>query len=158
MPSALLRSVFSVFLILIALDIARRTFLPQPPAMAALPWPYAAISGAISGVCSGFFGIGGAIMTVPAMTVFFGLSQLEAQGMALAFALPTTLLTTATYALASDVDWAIAIPLAIGGSSSVSFGVAVAHRLPERVLRSLFIGFVIVVAVALLIKAHASGT
>ena len=96
-------------------------------------------------------------MTVPAMTNFFGFTQLEAQGMALAFALPTTLLTTATYALASDVDWAIALPLAAGGSLSVSFGVAVAHRLPERVLRSLFIGFILVVAAALFMKAHAAG-
>ena len=80
--------------------------------MAALPWPYATISGAISGIFSGFFGIGGAIMTVPAMTMFFGLTQLGAQGMALAFAVPSTILTTATYALAADVDWANAYAIA----------------------------------------------
>ncbi len=156
-PSALLRSAFSVFLILIALDIARRTFLSQPPAMAALPWPYAMISGAISGVCSGFFGIGGAIMTVPAMTMFFGFTQLGAQGMALAFAVPATILTTATYAMASDVDWAIAIPLAVGGVTTVSYGAGVAQRLPEKILRSLFIGFIVLVAIVLFVKARATG-
>ena len=128
MPSAMLRTAFSGFLIVIALDMARRTFFAQPRAMAALPWPYATISGAISGVCSGFFGIGGAVMTVPAMTMFFGFTQLGAQGMALAFAVPSTILTTVTYAMASDVDWTIAIPLALGGVMAVSLGASVAQR------------------------------
>jgi hypothetical protein len=157
MPSAMLRVAFSVFLIVIALDMARRTFLAQPPARPALPWPYATISGAISGVFSGFFGIGGAIMTVPAMTMFFGFTQLGAQGMALAFAVPSAILTTATYAMAADVDWAIAIPLALGGVMSVSLGAGVAQRLPERILRSLFIGFIVLVAIVLFIKARATG-
>jgi uncharacterized protein len=157
LPSAILRMAFSVFLIVVALDIARRTFIAQAPVMAALPWPFAAAAGALSGSFSGLFGIGGAILTVPAMTMFFGLSQLEAQGMSLAFAAPTAVLTTATYAAASDVDWTIGIPLAVGGVLSVSLGVQVAYRLPERVLRSLFIGFVVVVAIALFIRARATG-
>jgi hypothetical protein len=158
LPSGPLRIAFSIFLLLIALDLARRTFLTHATAMAALPWPFATIAGACGGALSGFFGIGGAIMTVPAMTMFFGQTQVEGQGMALAFAVPTTILTTATYALASDVDWAIGIPLALGGIATVSFGVDIAHRLPERALRSLFIGFVVVVAVALFIKARATGS
>jgi uncharacterized membrane protein YfcA len=158
LPSGSLRIAFSIFLVAIALDLARRTFLAQAPQMAALPWPFATIAGAIGGVFSGFFGIGGAILTVPAMTMFFGQSQVEGQGLALAFAVPTTILTTATYALASDVDWAAGIPLALGGVATVSLGVDLAHRLPERVLRSLFIGFIVVVAVALFVKARITGT
>ncbi len=158
LPSGGLRIAFSVFLVLVALDLARRTYLARAPAMAALPWPFAGIAGALGGTLSGFFGIGGAIMTVPAMTMFFAQSQVEAQGMALAFAVPTTILTTATYALAADVDWAIGIPLAVGGVATVSLGVGLAHRLPERTLRTLFIGFVLLVAVALYLKARATGT
>jgi uncharacterized protein len=155
LPSGQLRIAFSIFLLLVALDLARRTFIAQAPAMAALPWPFAAVAGAVGGAFSGFFGIGGAIMTVPAMTMFFGQTQVEAQGMALAFAVPTTILTTATYAFAGDVDWAVGIPLAVGGVVTVSLGVDVAHRLPERALRSLFIGFIIIVAIALFLKARA---
>ena len=157
LPSAPLRIAFSIFLLVVALDLARRTFFKQPPAIAALPWPFAAVVGVAGGAFSGFFGIGGAIATVPAMAILFALRQVEAQGMSLAFAVPTTILTTATYAMASDVDWAIGIPLAIGGVLTVSAGVAVAHRLPERALRSLFIGFIVVVAIALFLKARATG-
>jgi uncharacterized membrane protein YfcA len=91
------------------------------------------------------------------MTMFFGFTQLGAQGMALAFAVPSTILTTATYALASDVDWAIAIPMSLGGVASVSFGASVAQRLPEKILRSLFIGFIVLVAIVLFVKARATG-
>jgi uncharacterized membrane protein YfcA len=59
--------------------------------------------------------------------------------------------------MAADVDWAIAIPLAVGGVTTVSFGAGVAQRLPERVLRSLFIGFIVLVAIVLFIKARATG-
>jgi uncharacterized protein len=154
LPSNLLRMAFAVFLFFVGLDLARRTFLSRTPAMAALPWPWAAAAGALGGAFSGFFGLGGAIMTVPLMTIFFGLSQLEAQGMSLAFAVGTTILTTTTYALVSDVDWAIGIPLAIGGVATIGFGVDIARRLPERALRGLFVGFMIVIALALFIKAR----
>lgn len=157
LPSGPLRMAFSIFLLLVALDIARRTFLAPASARAALPWPFAAIAGAFGGTLSGFFGIGGAIMTVPAMTMFFGQTQIEAQGMSLAFAVPTTILTTATYAMAADVNWAIAIPLTLGGVATVSLGVGLAHRLPERALRSLFIGFITLVAIALFLRARATG-
>lgn len=157
LPSATLRVAFSIFLLAIALDLARRTFVAQPRPVPPVPWPFAAAIGAIGGSCSGFFGIGGAIIVVPLMTVFFGLSQLQAQGMALAFSVLTALMVTTTYAFAGDVDWAIGIPLAIGGVTTVSLGVDVAHRLPERTLRSLFIGFIVVVAGALFLKARATG-
>jgi uncharacterized membrane protein YfcA len=68
---------------------------------------------------------------------------------------PTTVLTTATYAVANDVDWAIGIPLAVGGVLTVSLGVDLAHRLPERALRALFIGFFVIVAIVLFFKARA---
>jgi uncharacterized protein len=55
--------------------------------------------------------------------------------------------------MAGDISWATGIPLAIGGMSTASFGVAVAHRLPERTLRFLFVGFILIAAVALFVRA-----
>jgi uncharacterized membrane protein YfcA len=59
--------------------------------------------------------------------------------------------------MAADVDWSIAIPLAAGGVMTVSLGAGLAQRLHERILRSLFIGFIVLVAIVLFIKARASG-
>ncbi len=68
-----LRIGFAIFLILIALDIGRRALQKgEPTRKIVLPWPYAAVVGLVCGIFSGFFGIGGAIVLVPAMTMFFG--------------------------------------------------------------------------------------
>jgi uncharacterized membrane protein YfcA len=44
------------------------------------------------------------------------------------------------------------LPLAAGGLLSISWGVRLAHALPERVLRSLFCVFLVLCAVLLGIK------
>jgi len=150
-----LRIGFAMFLILIALDIARRALRKgRPASKLALPWPFVGFVGAFCGLFSGFFGIGGAIVAVPAMTILFGYSQLAAQGMSLAFMAAGGLVTAFTYASRGDVDWAVAIPLAIGGVFAVRRGVDLAHRLPERELRLAFVAFAIAIGIALLLKAR----
>jgi uncharacterized protein len=152
-----LRIAFAIFLIVIALDIARRALRKGDlTTKLVLPWPFVGVVGAVCGIFSGFFGIGGAIVAVPAMTTLFGYSQLGAQGMSLAFSTLTGSLTTLTYAWKGDVDWAVSIPLAIGGAFTVRHGVDLAHRLPERALRLVFVVFVIAVGIALLMKPSAA--
>jgi uncharacterized membrane protein YfcA len=151
-----LRIAFALFLVAIALDIARRALRKEQPVSArVLPWPFIGLTGAVCGIFSGFFGIGGAIIVVPAMTTFFGYSQLAAQGMSLAFSAFTATTTTFAYASKGDVDWGVAIPLAAGGIFAVRYGVDLAHRLPERQLRLVFVAFTIAIAITLLIKALA---
>ena len=148
-----LRIGFAIFLIVIALDIGRRALYGgEPSHKIVLPWPFVGIVGALCGICSGIFGIGGAIIVVPALTMLFGYSQLAAQGMSLAFSVATAAVTTSTYASKGDVDWVVSVPLAIGGMVAVRFGVDLAHRLPERGLRLLFVAFAVCVGIALLIK------
>ena len=151
-----LRIGFAIFLILIAVDIARRALVQGTPTKAfSLPWPFIGVTGAVCGVFSGLFGIGGAIIAVPAMTMLFGYTQVAAQGMSLAFSVLTATLTTFTYASKNDVDWLVALPLALGGVFAVRYGVDLAHRLPERQLRLVFVAFTVTIAIALLVKALA---
>jgi len=84
--------------------------------------------------------------------MLFGYTQTEAQGLSLALVAPGTLVGIATYAFSGDVDWSIGIPLAIGGTACVRFGVALAYRLPERTLRLLFCGMLVVTSIALFAK------
>jgi uncharacterized membrane protein YfcA len=88
------------------------------------------------------------------MTVLFGYTQIAAQGMSLAFSVLSATLTTFTYASKNDVDWIVAIPLALGGVFAVRYGVDLAHRLPERQLRLVFVAFTITIGIALLVKAY----
>jgi uncharacterized membrane protein YfcA len=102
-----------------------------------------------SGVAAGLFGVGGGVIATPILTGIFGASQVVAQGLALSLAAPSTAITLTTYALHGHVNWLMGIPLAVGGLASISWGVAMAHSLPERLLRLLFCVFLVVCAVML---------
>ena len=154
LPSAPLRLAFAVFIAAIAAQMAWRTFGPKGlhvrhPA----PWPVAGIIGAIGGAVSGFFSVGGAVLAVPAMSVFFGISQVAAQGMGLALVAPGSVISILTYAAAHDVDWIPGVALAVGGAFAVPHGVNLAKRLPERVLRSLFIVLMLASSTGLVLRS-----
>jgi hypothetical protein len=150
LPSTPLRIAFGIFTILIAAYTLLRAYglggAPRTPAR----WYFATIVGAIGGTLSGFFSVGGATFAIPAMTIFFGMSQAAAQSMGLALVAPGTLVGLATYGAAHDVDWITGLALAIGGAGVVSLGVDVAHKLPDRSLKVLFALFLFASAAALL--------
>jgi hypothetical protein len=146
-----LRLAFAVGLLLLALMLAWRAVRPvsRKPPRTPLHWGWTAILGVVGGICSGLFGTGGAFIAPPALTAYFGMRQATAQGMALALVIPGSTIALATYAAAGNVDWNLGLPLAVGGVLSVSTGVALAHRLPERRLRLGFCGLLLLTAALL---------
>ncbi|MCU1733916.1 MULTISPECIES: sulfite exporter TauE/SafE family protein [unclassified Pseudomonas] len=142
---------FVAFLVALAAWNLLRMFLRSKPASSELrhPWPWLGVLGSFSGVMGGLFGVGGAVVATPVLTSVFGTTQVVAQGLSLALALPSTAVTLFTYGVHQHVDWAMGIPLAAGGLLSISWGVKLAHAMPEKVLRSLFCGFLVVCALML---------
>jgi len=100
-------------------------------------------------VVSGFFGVGGAFIAPPLLTAFFGLRQLEAQGLALALVSPSAFIALLAYAGAGQVDWVVGLPLALGGIAAISAGVAFASRLPEKRMRLAFCALLLLTAMLL---------
>ncbi len=92
------------------------------------------------------------MVATPFLTIVFGTSQVVAQGLSLALALPSTSVTLLTYALHNEVDWNMGIPMAIGGLLSISWGVKMAYALPEKVLRALFCIYLVIGALLLSFK------
>ncbi len=129
---------------------ALRARAAETPATPRLAWGWAGVIGALGGILSGLFSVGGALFSVPFLLLVFAYTQTEAQGLSLALVAPGTIVGIITYALAGDVDWWIGIPLAIGGTLCVRYGVALAHRLPERRLRLLFCALLAAAAIGLL--------
>ncbi len=122
----------------------------EPVAKPRLAWGWTAVVGAFGGILSGVFSVGGAVFAVPFLSLVFAYTQTEAQGLSLALVAPGTIVGIVTYALASDIVWGIGIPLAVGGALCVRYGVALAHRLPERRLRLLFCAFLAAASIGLL--------
>jgi hypothetical protein len=150
-----MRIAFAVFLLVLALYNLSRMYWRPAAGSSELrqPWPWLAALGSAAGLLGGLFGVGGAVLAVPVLTGVFGATQLMAQGLALALAAPSTAATLVIYAWHDHVDWALAAPLALGGLLSISWGVRLAHALPERLLRALFAGFLLLCALLLGLRA-----
>jgi len=152
--SGTLRIAFACFLFALGLFLAWR-LLQYAQAHTREPkyaWGWSSLVGVIGGALSGIFGVGGAMIAPPLLTGLFGVSQAQAQGLALALVAPGTVVSLITYAAARDVVWTAGIALALGGLTSVSAGVALAHRLPERTLRWLFCGLLVATALVLVLR------
>ncbi|HEY0383409.1 MAG TPA: sulfite exporter TauE/SafE family protein [Candidatus Elarobacter sp.] len=150
-----LRYGFGAYAAVLALWFAYRTLSTAknaPAATARLAWGWTAVVGALGGILSGLFSVGGALFAVPFLSLLFAYSQTEAQGLSLALVAPGTIVGIVAYALANDVDWGIGIPLALGGTLCVRYGVALAHRLPEHQLRLLFCALLAAASIGLIVK------
>ncbi len=134
----LLRGLFAAFLGLLALRLlwsgrAAAGVASVPLRPGALP-----LVGIAGGCSMGLLGIGGGLVATPLLSGWLGQRQTVAQSLALALVAPSSVVALATYAGAQRVDWSLGLPLALGGLVTVSAGVGLAHRLPERRLRAAF--------------------
>jgi uncharacterized membrane protein YfcA len=111
------------------------------------------VIGALGGSSMGLLGLGGALVSTPLLVGLLHFRQTLAQSLSLALVFPSSSIALATYAQAGRVDWHVGIPLAIGGLLSVSAGVTLAHRLPEKTMRKAFACLMIATAVWLMVRA-----
>lgn len=110
-----------------------------------------ALIGLMAGVFSGTFGVGGAIIVIPSLIFFLGLSQHQAQGTSLAFMIPpVTLMATINYWKNGYVDWKFALILAVMFFIGTYFGSMISISLPEKVLRKMFGGLMLLVALKII--------
>jgi len=148
-----MRRGFVVFLLALAAWNLVQVFLRPGAGSGGLSWPWLGVLGGVAGLLGGLFGVGGAVLATPILTLLFGASQVVAQGLSLALAAPSTAVTLITYGVHGQVDWSTGIPLAVGGLLSIGWGVKLAHVLPQRLLRGLFSLFLLLCALLLGLKA-----
>jgi uncharacterized membrane protein YfcA len=137
LDSGVLMRVFSVFLLGLSGYFFWGHRSHAEVAEAKAPWPlrYLPLVGLISGFSAGLFTVGAGLVAAPLLVRGFRLPMAQAQGIALSLVVPGALVSLWTYAQADQVQWSTGLLLALGGALSVSSGVALAHRLPERQLK-----------------------
>ncbi|MBL7970421.1 MAG: sulfite exporter TauE/SafE family protein [Prolixibacteraceae bacterium] len=110
-----------------------------------------AIIGLLAGVFSGTFGVGGAIIVIPALIFFLGLSQHQAQGTSLAFMIPpVTLMAAIIYWKNGYVNWKFALVLAVMFFIGTYFGTMISISIPDKILKKMFGGLLMLVALKII--------
>jgi uncharacterized protein len=113
-----------------------------------MTWGIYLLTGIGAGVFGGLFGLGGGIILVPILALFFGFSQHHAQGTTLAtLVLPIGILAAYKYYHMGHVNIKVAALLAVGFFIGGYFGAKFAHQIPGPMLKKMFSIVLIVVAV-----------
>jgi uncharacterized membrane protein YfcA len=98
-----------------------------------------ALIGAAAGILGGMFGLGGAIIIIPALVMILGYSQQMAQGTALIMmVLPVGALAAFQYYQKGHVDVKTALILAAFFFVGGYFGAKFATQIPQDILRKTF--------------------
>jgi len=106
------------------------------------------VAACVCGVASGLFGIGGGVLLVPFLALFFAFGQHRAQGTSLVALIPPTgLLAFLAYARAGYVSWKIGLLLIPGVIVGGILGGLLAKRLQPQRMRQVFAGVMLVLGI-----------
>lgn len=114
--------------------------------------------GFVTGIFSGFFGIGGGFLIVPGLVGSTGMPILNAIGTSLVAVTAFGLTTSLNYATSGLVDWPLAAVLIAGGIIGGFLGIRVAKRLAGKTghLATVFSTLVFVVAAYMVYRTFSS--
>lgn len=133
------------------------TAQPVMPETESVGFLAAVVVGALAGFIAGLFGVGGGILIVPALVLLVHMEQRLAHGTSLAAVLPIATASFITYTAHGNVDFTIALWLAVGAVAGAFIGTRLLHVLPERTLGILFVIMLVVSAIRLFTASDASG-
>ena len=112
----------------------------------------ALLIGFITGIASGYVGLGGGFIMVPLMITFYRLSMHLASGTSLIAVMILALPGTITQCALGNVDFLIGVATACGSIPGAMLGSRFMTRIPERELRLVFAAFLAVASVLLVVK------
>jgi uncharacterized membrane protein YfcA len=92
-----------------------------------------------AGMLSGFVGIGGGVIIVPALVFLLGLSQHEAQGTSLfVLVMPVVFLALTNYWKTGNVNWKYGVIIAIAFIIGGYFGSKLSLKLSPQIVKLVF--------------------
>lgn len=107
----------------------------------------------VGGLAGGLVGVGGGVLFVPALTVFIGLSQVEAESTSLLMIVVVALVGAYRQNGYGNLDLHDAVVIGALSPLGVLVGVVVANEVPQRALELAFASLVLFVAYGLIRRA-----
>ena len=105
------------------------------------------VVGVCAGICAGMFGIGGGLIIVPALVLFYGLTQHAAVGTSLgAILLPVGALSAYVYWKNGNLNVTYSLLIAAGLLIGAYIGAKLVQPVSDVTLRRMFASFLVIVA------------
>lgn len=151
-PDVLLLA-FAGLMIVAAGAMLRRTSSPPPAATGSEHRMLSmgrvlsvAAAGTLVGFMTGFFGVGGGFVVVPALVVALGFGMAEAVGTSVLIITINTIAALAARGVASGIDWSIVVPFAVAAVGGSLAGNRIAERVPSSTLTRAFAALLVLLA------------
>lgn len=115
-------------------------------------WYSYLILGGVAGTASGFLGLGGGAILVPALVYIFGFTQHQAQGTTLAMMIPPIgLLAAMKYYFGGNVKINVAVIMCVGFFIGGFIGAKFVHKIPEPLLKKCFGLFLLCISLKMIL-------
>lgn len=105
-----------------------------------------------AGLASGYVGVGGGFIMVPLMLSLIGISMRKASGTSLIAVMILAIPGVIEQALLGNINYTAGIMVAVGSIPGAVIGARLVRKVPERILRFIFGGFLIVAAALLVLN------
>lgn len=120
-------------------------------------WLTLGLSGLGTGFLTGFFGVGGGFVIVPALVLVLGLPMRAAVGTSLLIIALNSASGLVARLGSGGLDWTVTLLFILGGAAGVAVGVRLAGRLPQRRLTQAFAALIVLVAAYVLYRSVRGG-
>lgn len=104
-------------------------------------------AGTVVGLLTGFFGVGGGFVIVPALVLVLGFTMPEAVGTSLLVITINSVVALATRLQAGVIEWDVVVPFTIASLGGVIVGSRLAGSSDSGVLQRWFVGLMVAIAV-----------
>ncbi len=119
---------------------------PSTLAISRADLPRIVLAGSLVGLMTGFFGVGGGFVIVPALVLTLGFSMPDAVGTSLVVIAVNAFAALALRAGSLDVRWGDALPFLALAVVGTVVGERIAGRIPAATLTRWFVGLLLVIA------------
>ena len=126
--------------------------VPDQPVLSRKQYLQGACIGLVAGLASGYVGVGGGFIMVPLMLAVLDIPMSLASGTSLIAIMILAIPGVIEQGLLGNIDYLAGIAIVVGSIPGALVGARLVRVVPERQLRFIFGGFLLVAAVALMLN------
>ena len=126
--------------------------VPDQPVLSRKQYLKGACIGLIAGLASGYVGVGGGFIMVPLMLAVLGIPMSLASGTSLIAIMILAIPGVIEQGLLGNIEYLAGIAIVVGSIPGALVGARLVRMVPERQLRFIFGGFLLVAAVMLMLN------